>query len=144
MSTFNLDYLIFYDFGMDEKEKLISLIFIALNFFKLDSLLFLIIYPNKLIILTFINPPLTWLCALGSHIRVNMTIFSFTPQMLAGWNISWECLIPLQPIKLFLWVNNEGLCHGTRVWVHLIWVITSLWFLEWMILVSLFPPFQKS
>ena len=131
MSTFNLGYLFFYDFWNGWKRETISLISLALNFFKLDSLLFLIIYPNKLIILSFINQPLTWLRALRSHIRVKMTIFGFTTQMLAGWNISWECSILLQPIRLFLWVNEEGLHHGIWVWVHLI--ISSLWFLEWMI-----------
>ena len=77
-----------------------------------------------MILLTCINPRLKWICALGSHIGVKMTIFGITPKVKPGWNISWECSIPLKPISLFLWVNKEGLCHGIRVWVHLIWVIS--------------------
>ena len=106
-------------FGMEAKKKLISWISLALYFLRLDSLLFLIIYPYKLIILTFINPPLIWLCALGSHFGVKMIISSFTPQVMVGWNISWESSVPLKPISLFLRVNKEGLCDGTKIWEEL-------------------------
>ena len=131
MSTVILGYLYFLIFWMDEKEKLTSFISEALYFFKLDSLLFLMIYPYKLMTPTFINPLLTWLCALGSHIGVKMTIFDFTPQMKAGWNISWESSVPFKHIGLFLRVNKEGLCDGTIELVKLCWVISSIWFLEW-------------
>ena len=114
-----LGNLIFMIFGMEAKKKLISWISLALYFLRLDSLLFLIIYPYKLIILTFINPPLIWLCALGSHFGVKMIIYSFTPKVMVGWNISWESSVPLQPISLFLRVNKEGLCDGTKIWVEL-------------------------
>ena len=67
-----------------------------------------------MIIQTFINPPFIWLGALGSHIGVKMTIFGVTLQVMAGWNISWECSLPLKPISLFVRVNKEGLCLGTR------------------------------
>ena len=90
--------------------------------FSLNNPPIFIIYQNKLILLTCIKPCLKWICALGSHIGVKMTIFGITPKVKPGQNISWECSIPLKPISLFLWVNKEGLCHGTRVWVHLIWV----------------------
>ena len=91
-----------------------------------------IIYRIKLILLTCINPRLKWICALGSHIGVKMTIFGITPKVKPGRNISWECSIALKPISLFLWVNKEGLCHGIRVWVHLIWIISFFMILEWM------------
>ena len=73
------------------------------------------IYPYKLIIQTFINQPFIWIGALGSHIGVKMTIFGITLQVKPGWNISWECSIPLKPISLFLRVNKEGLCDGKKV-----------------------------
>ena len=34
---------------------------------------------------------------------------------MAGWNISWESSVPFQHISLFLRVNKEGLCDGTKV-----------------------------
>ena len=68
-----------------------------------------------MIIQTFINPPFIWLGALESHIGVKMTIFGVTLQVKLGWNISWECSILLKPISLFLRVNKEGICDGTKV-----------------------------
>ena len=41
-------------------------------------------------------------------------------------NISWEWSIPLQPISLFLRVNKEGLCDGTKVRGIVSLVISSL------------------
>ena len=64
---------------------------------------------------TSINQPFTWLGAIGSHIGVKMTIFGITLQVKPGWNISWECSIPLKPISIFLRVNKEGLCDGKKV-----------------------------
>ena len=64
---------------------------------------------------TFINPTFRWLGALESHIGVKMTISGITLQVKPGWNISWECSIPLKPISLFLRVNKESLCDGTKV-----------------------------
>ena len=81
--------------------------------------------------LTFINLLLIWLCVLGSHIGVKMTIFGITPKVMARWNISWECSTPLKPICLFLRVNKEGLCDGTKVRGIVILEISFLWFLEW-------------
>ena len=64
--------------------------------------------------LTVINPSLIGLCALGSHIGVKMTIFGFTPKVMAGSNISWESSVPFKHISLFVRVNKEGLCDGTK------------------------------
>ena len=50
-----------------------------------------------MILLTCINPRLKWIYALGSHIGVKMTIFGIIPKVKPGWNISWECSIPLNP-----------------------------------------------
>ena len=44
-----------------------------------------------------------------------MNIFGVTPQVMAGWNISWESSVPFQHISLFLRVNKEGLCDGTNI-----------------------------
>ena len=60
-----------------------------------------------------------------------MTIFGVTLQVMAGWNISWECSVPLNPINLFVRVNKEGLCHGIKVEGKVILVVSFLWFLEW-------------
>ena len=65
--------------------------------------------------LTIINQSLIGLCALGSHIGVKMTIFGFTPKVMAGSNISWESSAPIKHISLFLRVNKEGLCDGTNI-----------------------------
>ena len=65
--------------------------------------------------LTIINQSLIGLCALGSHIGVKMIIFGFTPKVMAGSSISWESSVPFKHINLFLRVNKEGLCGGTKV-----------------------------
>ena len=44
-----------------------------------------------------------------------MTIFGFTPKVMAGSSISWESSVPFKHISLFLRVNKEGLCDGTKV-----------------------------
>ena len=64
---------------------------------------------------TVINPSLIGLRALGSHTRVKMIIFGFTPKVMAGSSISWESSVPFKHINLFLRVNKEGLCGGTKV-----------------------------
>ena len=66
--------------------------------------------------LTVNDQSLIELCALGSHIGVKMIIFGFTPKVMAGSNISWESSAPIKHISLFLRVNKEGLCDGTKVW----------------------------
>ena len=76
--------------------------------------------------LTVINPSLIGLCALGSHIGVKMTIFGFTPKVMAGSNISWESSVPFKHISLFVRVNKEGLCDGTKVRGIVSLVISSL------------------
>ena len=68
-----------------------------------------------MIIQTFINQPFIGLGAIGSHIGIKMTIFDVTLHVKPGWNISWEWSIPLKPISLFLRVNKEGMCDGTKV-----------------------------
>ena len=75
--------------------------------------------------LTVINPSLIGLCVLGSHIGVKMTIFGFTPKVIAGSNISWESSAPIKHISLFLRVNKEGLCDGTKVSSIFFLVISS-------------------
>ena len=50
---------------------------------------------------------------------------------MAGWNISWESSVPFKHISLFLRVNKEELCDGTKVKFIVSLVILSLWFLEW-------------
>ena len=80
--------------------------------------------------LTIINQSLIGLCALGSHIGVKMIIFGFTPKVMAGSSISWESSVPFKHIRLFLRVNNEGLCDCTKL-RGIVFLITSfLGFLE--------------
>ena len=55
-----------------------------------------------------------------------MTIFGFTPKVIAGSNISWESSAPIKHISLFLRVNKEGLCDGTKVSGIVFLVISSL------------------
>ena len=81
--------------------------------------------------LTVINLSLVELCALGTHIWVKMTIFGFTPKVMEGSNISWESSVPFKHISLFLRVNKEGLCYGTKVRGIVFLVFSSLQFLEW-------------
>ena len=90
-----------------------------------------IIYRYKLIMLTFINPPIIWICAIGSNNGVKMNIFCVTPQVMPVWNISWESSVPFQHISLFLRVNKEGLCDGTNIRGIIFLIISFLWFLEW-------------
>ena len=52
------------------------------HFHPLENPPIFLIYPYKLIMLTFINPPLIGLCQLGSHIAVKIIILilvTFTP-----------------------------------------------------------------
>ena len=81
--------------------------------------------------LTIINQSLIGLCALGSHIGVKMTIFGFTPKVMAGSNISWESSAPIKHISLFLRVNKEELCDGTKKRGIVFLVFSYLSFLEW-------------
>ena len=104
-------------------KSLKSIRSVILSYFSLDNPPIFIIYRYKLIMLTFINPPIIWICAIGSNIGVKMNIFCVTPQVMAGWDIFWECSMPSKPIRLFLRVNKEGLCHPTKIWVEFFWVI---------------------
>ena len=80
--------------------------------------------------LTVINLLLIGLCALESYIGVEITIFGFTPKVMAGSSISWESSVPFKRIRLFLRVNNEGLCDCTKL-RGIVFLITSfLGFLE--------------
>ena len=52
------------------------------HFYPIENPPIFLIYPYKLIMLTFINPPWIWLCLLGSHIGVKIIIIilvTFTP-----------------------------------------------------------------
>ena len=98
-----------------------SIRYINFYHFSLDNPPISIIYPYK-----FTNVPFILLGALGSHIGVKMTIFGCTPQVMAGSNISWESSAPIKHISLFLRVNKEGLCDGTKVSGIVFLVISSL------------------
>ena len=60
---------------MEDKEKLVSLISITHFFFKLDSLLFLIIYPYKLPGLTLYIYYLLYICESAHNNGVKLVTF---------------------------------------------------------------------
>ena len=69
---------------MEEKETITSLISETLSFFKLDILLFLIIYPYKLPELTLYLNILFQTCESALNNGVKVTNIDVTPRVTAG------------------------------------------------------------